>query len=712
MNKKAIDLLKEYYGYTSFRPLQAEIIENIVAKKDTLVLMPTGGGKSVCFQIPAMIFDGVCIVISPLISLMKDQVDALNANGIPAAFLNSSINKNEENRIIDKCLDNKIKLLYLAPERLVNEINNLLRIIPISLFAVDEAHCISSWGHDFRPEYTQLKLLKECFPKIPIVALTATADKTTRKDIIKQLDLKDAQTFISSFDRPNLSLTVYAGLGGKDKMKQIITFIKKRKDESGIIYCLSRSNTEKLAAALRDNGINADCYHAGLTSEQRSRIQEEFINDNVPIVCATIAFGMGIDKSNVRWVMHYNLPKNIEGYYQEIGRAGRDGLKSDTILFYSIGDLMILTKFAQEGKLAQINLAKLKRMQQYAEADICRRKILLSYFGEVIEENCGNCDVCKNPREHFDGSIIVQKALSAVHRTEEKIGMNILIDILRGSNRYDILEKGYNNIKTYGVGKDISADNWNQYILQMLNLGYLEIAYDESFALKITPSGKNVLMGKAKALLVAAQIKDFSTKASNKRNKQLIAEFENEKSSSNSLMPQLKALRKEIASRVNMPAYIIFHDSTLEDMIRKMPTSKMQMLEVSGMSMTKYENYGYEFLELIQKYLNENTIVIKDTYSETLALFSKGMKIEDIAKKRELSVGTIFSHLEKLYREDQIKNIDSFVSQDEIKKVFLAVKKLEAPFKLREIFDALEGEIDYIKIKFALVYLEKIEAFD
>jgi len=493
--------LKENFGFEKFRPNQEEIINCILSGQDTLAIMPTGGGKSICFQLPALVLPGTTIVISPLIALMKDQVDSLKANGIKACFINSSQSSDEQQFYIDALQTNEFKLVYIAPESL-SYLDNAFNKLTISLIAIDEAHCISAWGHDFRPAYTNLGYLKNRFPSTPILALTATADKATRTDISDQLNLVNPKTFVASFDRKNLSLEVRPAL---DRVKQIIDFIDTKPNESGIIYCLSRKTTEELAEKLQKIGIKASAYHAGLDNRTRSTVQDAFINDECQVVCATIAFGMGIDKSNVRWVIHYNLPKNIEGYYQEIGRAGRDGLPSETILFESYGDMIQLQKFASEGSNAEVQLAKLERMKQYADALSCRRKILLSYFGELVTENCGNCDICKNPPAFFDGTIIAQKALSAITRLKESEPLAVIVDFLRGSKNASIFDKEYQHLKTYGIGIDISWYDWNQYIIQLINLGFCEIAFHQQNKIKLTPLAKKVLFEGEKVQLTTVQ---------------------------------------------------------------------------------------------------------------------------------------------------------------------------------------------------------------
>lgn len=606
LSTKMIQTLKRYFGYDSFRPLQEEIIRTLLAGKDSLVLMPTGGGKSICYQLPALLCEGTAVVVSPLISLMKDQVESLCANGVAAGALNSSNDETENASLRRSCMEGKLKLLYISPEKLIAEANYLLRDMHISLFAIDEAHCISQWGHDFRPEYAQMGFIHEMFPNIPVIALTATADKITREDIVRQLHLNQPKVFISSFDRPNLSLTVKRGYQQKEKSKAILDFIGRHRGESGIIYCMSRSKTETVAQMLQKQGFRATVYHAGLSSARRDEAQDDFINDRVQIVCATIAFGMGIDKSNVRWVIHYNLPKSIESFYQEIGRAGRDGLPSDTLLFYSLADLILLTKFATESGQQGINLEKLQRMQQYAEADVCRRRILLSYFGEATTEDCGNCDVCKNPPQRFDGTVIVQKALSAIVRTEQQIGTSILVDILRGNNTPDVSEKGYQQLKTFGAGREVPARDWQDYLLQMLQLGYFEIAYNENNHLKITSSGNDVLFGRAQARLAVIRREEFAPAKGRKKKstipvRELPLGLPN--TESEELFEALRALRKRLADQEALPAYIVLSDKVLHLLSTARPITMEAFGNISGIGEYKKKKYGKDFVELIKKYV-------------------------------------------------------------------------------------------------------------
>ena len=601
-----LQTLKTYFGYDSFRPLQEDIIRHLIDRKDALVLMPTGGGKSICYQLPALLSEGTAVVVSPLISLMKDQVETLCANGIAAGALNSNNDETENASLRRACMEGKLKLLYISPEKLLAEANYLLRDMHISLFAIDEAHCISQWGHDFRPEYTQMGILHQLFPQVPIIALTATADKITREDIIKQLHLNQPRIFISSFDRPNLSLTVKRGYQQKEKSKAILDFIARHPGESGIIYCMSRSKAETVAQMLQKQGIKSAVYHAGLSSARRDEAQDDFINDRVQVVCATIAFGMGIDKSNVRWVIHYNLPKSIESFYQEIGRAGRDGMPSDTLLFYSLADLILLTKFATDSGQQSINLEKLQRMQQYAEADICRRRILLSYFGENTTCDCGNCDVCKNPPERFDGTIIVQKALSAIARSEQQIGTSILVDILRGNMSSEVTERGYHRLKTFGAGREVPARDWHDYLLQMLQLGYFEIAYNENNHLKITQSGTDVLFGRARALLVTIRPEEAvkATRGGKRKatvpTKELPLGLPNKESGE--LFEALRTLRKRLADQEALPAYIVLSDKVLHLLSTSRPTTIEEFGNISGIGEYKKKKYGKEFVELIRKY--------------------------------------------------------------------------------------------------------------
>ncbi len=600
-------LLKTKFGYDTFRPMQEKIICHTIDGGDSLVLMPTGGGKSLCFQISALAMDGMAVIVSPLISLMKDQVEALKANGIAAEALNSSNDEGKNHDIINRCLEGKVKLLYISPERLVSGMMHLLQKTNVSLFAIDEAHCISSWGHDFRPEYTQLRLLRELFPSVPIMALTATADKITKQDILKQLNIEDAQTFIGSFDRPNLSLDVKRGYSAREKLRSIVELIRHHSGESGIIYCLARKTTEELAEKLKKEGIAAGVYHAGLPNSERNRVQDDFVADRVQVICATIAFGMGIDKSNVRFVVHYNLPKSIESFYQEIGRGGRDGLPCETVLYYNLGDIITLRKFADESGQQEINLEKLQRMQEYAEAQVCRRRILLNYFGETSDKGCGNCDVCHTPPQTFDGTTIVQKALSAIIRAGENIGFTTAIDILRGSMSLDVVSHQYNLLKTFAVGRDIPHRDWHDYLLQMLQMGFIEIAYNEDRHIHVTDLGREVLYGKHAVQLAFISREDFSVKARRKRQREeSLRTIENAGANENmELFNKLKEVRKRIADKHQWPAYVVLSDRSLHLLAIERPTTLDAFGNTFGIGEHKRDNYGTAFIEVIKEYATD-----------------------------------------------------------------------------------------------------------
>lgn len=598
-------ILKSYFGYDSFRPMQEEIIKNVIQKKDSLVLMPTGGGKSICFQLPALMLEGTAVVISPLISLMKDQVEALRANGIMAATLNSGTDEATDRVIREQCKQGKIKLLYISPERFMTEIVWIGQMMKVSLFAIDEAHCISQWGHDFRPEYVHLGVLHERFADVPIIALTATADKTTKADIIGKLNLREPQIFVSSFDRPNLSLDVRRGYSAKEKFNTIMDIIERHPYESGIIYCLSRKETERLADKLRHEGIAVGAYHAGLSMEERNSIQEDFIKDKIDVVVATVAFGMGIDKSNVRFVIHNNLPKSIESFYQEIGRGGRDGLPTETVLFYNIRDLITLRSFADESGQSELNNEKLNRMQEYAEAQVCRRRILLNYFGEVSDHDCGNCDVCNNPPQHFDGTIIVKKALSAIMRTKQHVGFTTTIDILRGTMSADVVANRYDLLKTFGVGHDVPARDWRDYLLQMLQMGFIEIAYTEDKHLKVTELGREALFGDKKVELAMIRREDRRKKKIKQEQQELPMQYSNAgKTEDPDLFRVLRKLRQNIAEENNWPAYVVMSDKTLHALATEKPTTLNAFSNIYGIGEYKLKTYGKRFVDVIKNYLN------------------------------------------------------------------------------------------------------------
>ncbi|BCR03089.1 ATP-dependent DNA helicase RecQ [Desulfuromonas versatilis] len=598
MPPSPIETLREVFGFSEFRPHQQQIVESLVAGEDAFVLMPTGGGKSLCYQVPALCREGVAIVVSPLISLMKDQVDALTANGVAAAFYNSSLASAEARRVLARLHAGELDLLYIAPERLMSEeFLTRLREIPLALFAIDEAHCVSQWGHDFRPEYIQLGQLRRHFPGVPLVALTATADPQTRADILERLGLRQAQVFVAGFDRPNIRYSV------ADKLKpasQLAAFLKTRRSESGIVYALSRKRVEEVAARLAAAGYRAAPYHAGLPDEERRRVQEAFLRDDLQVVVATVAFGMGIDKPNVRFVVHYDLPKNIESYYQETGRAGRDGLPAEALLLFGFGDVAIARGLIDKGgnpEQKRIELHKLNAMVGFAEAQNCRRRVLLGYFGEPLEEDCGNCDVCLNPPETYDATVDAQKALSCVYRVGQRFGVGHVIEVLRGANTQRLRELGHDRLSTYGIGADHPAEIWGNLIRQLIHLGYLRQDVANYSVLKLTEAARPLLRGEKALVLPKPRLKAVAEKKA-PRKKAGELDYDPE------LFDALRALRKRLADEAGVPPYVIFGDATLAEMAAYLPTGRDELLRINGVGKLKLQKYGAQFLEEIVSFLH------------------------------------------------------------------------------------------------------------
>ena len=719
------DILQKYFGYTTFYPLQEEIIREALKRRDIFVLMPTGGGKSLCYQLPAMIFEGITIVFSPLIALMKDQVDGLLADGIPAVFINSSLSYEEiAKRRRDLC-SNAIKILYIAPERLVMpEFLQFLQGLKVSLFAIDESHCISEWGHDFRPEYRQLKTLKEKFPDVPVMALTATATPRVQEDIISHLRLPECRVFKASFNRKNL----YYQIRPKEHpYHQILQYLETRravlfslrsmqamplseaKNDSGIIYCQSRKTADSLAASLQSDGYRALPYHAGLTPEVRNENQERFIRDDVEIIVATIAFGMGIDKPNVRYVIHYDLPKSIEGYYQETGRAGRDGLRSDCILFFSYGDKFKIEHFIEQKedeKDREAAYRQLRELVQYCESHVCRRRVLLAYFGERYEEpNCGHCDVCVEPRERFDGTIAAQKILSCVYRTGERFGAQYIVDVLQGSESQKILQNRHDTLKTYGVGKEYSKPQWQSFIRELIQLGYVDLSGDKYPVLKLNEKSRKVLSQKEQV---------FLTKPEEPR---LVQKPDADDRYDRELFELLRALRKTLADQEGVPPYVIFHDTTLKEMSIYYPQNLSDLHRISGVGERKADKYGELILQEIIRYCEQHKIKpmpvadkrfespVKQPRSSTilttLELCKENLSIGEMAKRRGLSVTTIVSHLEKLIINGgagEAISVDCFVSPEKQERIKQAYKEL-GTYLLTPVKERLGEEYSYEELR-------------
>jgi ATP-dependent DNA helicase RecQ len=713
---KATEILQQKFGYESFRLNQQVAIESVLAKKDCVVLMPTGGGKSLCYQIPSLMLDGLTLVISPLIALMKDQVDAMRSYGVEAAFLNSTQTGKEQVEVFQAVRSGKLKLLYVAPERLLqsgDQFIDFLKSIKVSLFAIDEAHCISSWGHDFRPEYIQLGKLKKFFPEIPVIALTATADKLVRKDILERLNIPNCKVFVSSFNRPNIYYTVESK---KDYYPKLINFLRKRTDESGIIYCLSRNSTETLADDLRSEGFKALAYHAGLNKQTRDKNQDLFLNDDVKIIVATIAFGMGIDKSNVRFVVHCDLPKNLESYYQETGRAGRDGLESEALLFFGWGDVIKLQRFAEvenNPEQTKIMLKKLDVMGKFGDLKTCRRQFLLNYFSEETTTVCGHCDNCNTQFERFDGTIIAQKALSAVKRVEEKFGLNYLIDFIRGSQSQKIRDE-HKLLKTYGVGSDISKENWFEYFRELISQGYIKQTDNEYPVLALTEKSSAVLNGSEQVFL-------FTIKEKQEKAATLVSEVSHKYLKG--LFEDLRKTRLKIAKGENVPPYVVFSDATLIEFATYLPFTTDEMRKMSGVGEVKVDKYGADFLSDISKYCElhklESRMDLKlpsrpkqpkpnanrlDTNRISLNLFLEGKTIDEIAKSRGYVRSTIETHLVKFIPSGEVK-LSDFVTENKAQIIREAIVKHSQNGELSSVKEALGEEISYGEIRAVMASL-------
>ena len=717
-HEKLHGALKHFFGYDEFRLTQQPIIESVLAGKDTLAIMPTGAGKSICYQLPAMLLPGITIVISPLIALMKDQVDALVANGIHAAFLNSSQSQEQQQQVVRDAQSGNLKLLYIAPERIPANSDSFftfLKGLNPSLFAIDEAHCISSWGHDFRPEYLKLAVLKKQFPELPVIALTASADKVTQEDIVSRLALHGPRIFISSFNRPNIHYFIRPK---KEVFGHILEYIKKHKDDCGIIYALSRASTEGLAGKLHEAGIKAAYYHAGMDGAERSKVQEAFQRDEYKVIVATIAFGMGIDKSNVRYVIHHDVSKNVEGYYQETGRAGRDGLRSDAILFYSFGDIMKLRKFAEvEGNPQQsaISRRKLELMQQYCEHEGCRRQYLMEYFGEQFPAYCGSCDYCTSSLEEKDATVDAQKLLSAIVRTGERYGAGYIIDFLRGSASEKI-DPAHKELKTYGIGKNLKKEEWQWMVQQLLYHHFIDKTNDQYATLRLNEKGWKILKGESELKLVMKKEKEPEMQ-------------EAEQEYDPQLLKDLKGLRLDMADREHVPAYNIVADNALIELATYLPETFDDLKNIAGFGDYKVSRYGSGFLQVIKRHMQAHNLQTRihfkkpkkgsvkkevaakpaanSTMQSTFTMFNEGMSVAEIAVQRSLAPSTIETHL-AAFVTTGLLDITKIIPKDRLKKIQEAIKMSGQTSALKPIKDVLPEEYSYGEIRMAMEHYRKV----
>lgn len=706
--------LKTYFGYTDFRLYQKAVIDRTFAGKNSLVIMNTGGGKSLIYQLPAVLLKGLTVVVSPLLALMRDQVLSLTNNGIPAAALNSECSDKEAREIITAVEQGTVKLLYVSPERAVTgQFMDWLTRQPVSQLAIDEAHCVSIWGNDFRPEYTKLSGLVRLLPGVPVVALTATADKATQTEILSQLQLGVCETFISSFERKNIHISVYPA---RDRMGAIHTFLRARTADSGIIYCLSRNGAEEVAAKLRQMGYKARHFHAKMSTEEKRQVQDAFQSDEIQIICATIAFGLGIDKPNIRWVLHFNLPKNIEAYYQEIGRAGRDGNPAEAVLFAGYNDLNTYLGFLEKSPGSEIykgvQREKLDRMWEFAKSQACRTNFILNYFGEYTEKPCGHCDCCLNPPVTFDATVIAQKALSACLRLNQDVGMTMLVNVLRGSSHQEIMANGYHTIKTYGAGKEFSWKHWINYLTQLVDRGLLAIDYSRGSKLSLTNLSYPVLKGETTVRLC-----EFQNNPKGLESKRLP---KSKQSFDDRIYASLVALRKQIAEEQGVQVFVIFSNASLEDMAKKLPTTLDAFNLISGVGEKKLNWYGERFVSAIKEALETYPDAVIQASEpakkvstgkkgasnrlETLSLLNSGLSIEETAKQCGLAQSTIVDHVIRLKEEGHPVDINAFINADEINQVQTMWHTLGKPKELKPVYEGLNCAMDYLKIKLALSF--------